>query len=281
MKRNILFLIVCLFGWNVCAQDFFSAYDQYIKSTNQQLIEDAVMSGIYLVETSYQLEDSTGQRFGIDGKPYFNRFERVGFAMNGAIVLPSHVFQPWVKDVSVNQYRNDYKPVLLDLKMRNWQDSVFHPIDSMNIHDTISLWDGYVAARQKGVAGFTVDTEAGSKEGWLILVMNKNKKPTLQCIRKPIQIDSIGEQTVEVPSSLQNVMGGVYVLPVIEGVGRITFKLCGVVAPAANGNRLTVMHPFVGKDYTERIGGVSKGGKLQPVKMADKVVMVHKKTKKK
>lgn len=278
MKGRLLFILL-LIGTVSYAQSI--SFNTLMRSSNQQLIEQAVEKGISLIETSYQLEDTTGQRFGIDGKPYFNRFVRVGFAMNGAIVLPSHVFQPWVKDASVNQYRNDYKPVLLDLKMRNWQDSVFHPIDSMNIHDTISLWNGYVAARQKGIDGFTVDTEAGNKEGWLVLVLKENKKPTLQCIRKPIQIDSIGEQTVEVPLALQDVMGGVYVVPVMEGVGHITFKLCGVVAPAANGNRLTVMHPFVGKDYTGRIGGLSKGGKLQPVKMADKVVVVHKKTKKK
>lgn len=267
--KKIFYIGVCLFVVGICQAQNLSTFSRMLKSNNQQLIEDAVKDGLYLFETSYQFEDSTKQRFGADDKPFFNRLTFVGFALNGGVAVPQQVFKPWEGDELAEPYLELYNPVLYEVKVRAWQDSVLHPIDSFAITDKVKLWEEYGAVLKKKFIGLDVDTTAGEKDGWMVMVINP-ENPQLQCTRKELRIDSIGEQRVDAPSSVQEVLGGIYVQPVVERVGRINFRICGVLMPMKKGNRLTIVHPFVGKDYNKELNKAHVG-KLQPVKNETKV----------
>lgn len=243
------------------AQGF--SINSFFRSSCQQLIEDAVQDGLYIVESSYLLEDSTGQRFGLDGKPYFNRMRYAGFAMNGGDIIPSEAFRPWLGDAEFAPYKETYKPVLYGVNLRAKNDTAFHSIESLAFKDTVQLWDGYIVARKKEIKGFEPDTTIGEKDGWLVLLGSDDAD--IRCMQKSIEVTEAGKQTVEVPSELSALIGGVYVVPVVEKVGQITFQLCGVVLPSQGGKQLTICHPFVGKNYSKELNPASKGGKLQPI----------------
>jgi len=266
MKLKIIsFLILC--SSVCCAQGF--KINSLLRSGNQQIIESAVKDGLFVMESYYQLEDSTGQRFGLDGKAYFNEMEYAGFAIDGFAVVPEKVFKPWKEDNSVNQYLDAYKPVLYEVKMRNIQDSVATSIDSLSFGDTIRLCTGYIAMQKKEVQGLAIDTARGDKDGWLILAVKNNNTVSMQCIRKPVPVESNEEQVLEFPTAFSTVLGGIYVVPEVERVGSVVFKLCGIVQSCEGGNRLTVLFPFVSQNYANRLKTASKGGKLHPIKTAD------------
>ncbi len=244
-------------------------FNSLLKSPSRQIVEEAVQEGLFLVESSYVLQDSTGQRFGLDRKPFFNRFDYVGIALNGGTIMPSNALSPWSNDEQFKPYRDSHTPVTFEIKMRPVKDTVFLPIEEMDYKDTVALWDGYIIARKKDMKGFILDTTSGKKEGWLVLITDENS--AIQCIHKPILIDGADTQQIEVPSSLPKVYGGIYVEPVVEGIGQISFKLCGIVLPSDGGKKLNIQFPFRGNDYSEKMKPSLKGGKLQPIADTKKV----------
>ena len=237
--------------------------DALLRSDNQELIKNAVQGGLYIVESSYQLEDSTGQRFGMDGKNYFSRVDNIGFVIDNGIVVPDDVLKPWRTDESFNHYANTHKPVLHEVSLRLINDSTSRTISSEKTSNMIALWKGYVGIQDNTITGFSVDTTIGVKDGWMVLLYDHGEK-NIRCIRKQISIDSIGEQRVTVPSDLRRVMGGIYVVPKVYSAGQIIFMLCGVVLPTKGGKQLTILNPFVGTDYSEFMKPISVG-KLQPI----------------
>lgn len=263
-KRILIFLSFCS---TMCLSQGLNI-NSLLRSSSQQLIEDAVQNGIYLIQSSYQLEDSTGQRFGLDGQPFFNRLEYFGCILNGGIIIPDEAFRPWQEDQEIKQYIDSYKPVLYEVNIRTLKDSIFHSMDSLAFKDTVCLWNGYVAARKKNIQGFEIDTTAGNKDGWLILIDYDDYAIT--SIHKSVQIISEGKQIIEVPTALPKILGGVYVVPTVKSIGQVTFQLGGIVLPADGGKKLTILYPFLGKNYAKQLNPISKGGTIQPIKVDDK-----------
>lgn len=265
MKKSIPFLI--LFFSTACIAQGFNI-NLFKQSTSQILIEETVTKGLFIVESSYQFEDTTGQRFGLDSLPYFNRKEQVGCLLDENIVVPITFFQPWQEDDMAKQYMDEYRPVLHEVKIRAIENSEVKSVDSTLLKDTTNLWEGYTAVHKQEVQGFMIDTTSGNKDGWLVFISADH--PNTQCIHKPIEDVQLGEQIVTVPSELSEVIGGVYVVPVVERVGQIIFKLCGVIRPSKGGRQLTIMFPFVNRDYKEQLISKTKKGKLIPIAAEEK-----------
>ena len=260
MKKFILFVFA--FSAVLCNAQGFSIQTM-MRSSSQQLIEEAVQGGLYVVESSYVLEDTTGQRFGLDGNSYFNRLSYAGFALKGGVIIPAAAFSPWGEDPSFEPYKNAYRPVLFGMNIRMIGDTASLSIESLAFKDTISLWDGMIAARKSDIAGFAVDTTSGEKDGWFILI--EKEKNTILSIHKAIAISSQKPQRVNLPYNIANVLGGIYVVPQVEGVGKVCFRVCGIVPPSEAGKQLTVLPAFLGNDYSKQLNPSIKGGKLQPI----------------
>ncbi|MBQ7258916.1 MAG: hypothetical protein IJS57_03110 [Paludibacteraceae bacterium] len=260
MKKIIL--LVSAFAAVLCNAQGFSIQTM-MRSSSQQLIEEAVQGGLYVVESSYVLEDTLGQRFGLDGNPYFNRLSYAGFALKGGVIIPTATFSPWGEDPSFEPYQNNYRPILYGVTIRMMKDTVAHSIESLAFKDTISLCEGFIAARKNDIVGFETDTTSGEKDGWFILI--EKEKNTILSIHKSISISSNETQRVNLPYNISDVLGGIYVVPQVEKVGHVAFQICGIVLPSEAGKQLTLLPAFLGNNYAKQLAPSLKSSKLQPI----------------
>lgn len=215
------------------------------RSSNQQLIQDAISDALYIINSSYLLQDSTGNQFGRQGKEYFNQLLFFNCAINNAYILPSYALTPWNNDPEFTQYKTQYQPLLQQLQIRNINDTAFFTIDSTTLNNKQPITPSYISLPKPQLQGFDIDTTKGPKDGWLCLItQNDNEQLEIRCINYKINIDSTQLINVKIQSIFPKTLGGVYLNPVISKPGNINFKLCGIIQPAPQGNSFNIDLPF-------------------------------------
>ncbi len=256
----IIFLAVLLPQIAFCAPDV--DIDALLRSDNQDLLKMAVKDGLCMMESSYILQDKeSGQRFGLDGNPYFNKKSYLAVRVDGGLVVWKDALSPWNKDELVQSYLEQYVPEMYRITTQIPGDTSLCVIDTATYGDTLKISDNYRLLRQSS-NGFDIDVSAGKKEGWIIY-LSGNDNPQIKCIRKNILIkDSTAVLDIEVPQLLSSSWGGIYVVPSAEGVGRITCKLCGIIMPVQN-SRVLSLQPLSG---LLNKNGLSKPAKETPKK---------------
>ncbi len=261
MKKYI-FVIFIAISTCVCAQNL--DISSMFKSNNQQLIEDAMRGGLYVVESSYFLQDEAGKTFGRNNQAYFNKQTYLGVALHGKLILSTAAFTPWVGDEDYARYADKYRPIVSELSYSALNDSATVQADSLALNDTTLLAQGIRVLKDSTIQGFRIDNTFGEKDGWLVLVNNNKGTYDLQSIRRKLTIDSTLTHREEMPSELGSVIGGIYVVPNYDRVGCIMFRICGVVEAVEGGKTLTIHTPFAGMEMP-KCHKECKKEQLQPI----------------
>ncbi|MBR1929088.1 MAG: hypothetical protein IJ834_05035 [Paludibacteraceae bacterium] len=216
-----------------------------LPSANQQLIQKTVKDGLFILQTAYILQDSTGNQFGRQGKQYFNQITSFAFAIDNHIITHNNSLTPWLHDDQFQQYKLQYQPFLNQTLIKNITDSAFTDIDSTSIAQAKPIFNSYTALNYPNTQGFDTDTTKGYKDGWLCLLTQPDTTNfEIRCINYPINIDSLPSISANIQSIMPKTLGGVYLNPVISKPGNINFKLCGIIQPAPQGNSFNIDLPF-------------------------------------
>ena len=75
MKKSIIAIVVCVItalGAKAQLTRDLSSFSP-LKSPNQQIIEQVVNSGVFIVKQSYELADSADNRYGLSGNKEFDK----------------------------------------------------------------------------------------------------------------------------------------------------------------------------------------------------------------
>ena len=215
-------------------------------TNNQKLIEQAVKSGITIIERTYQLEDSTTrQRFGRYGNEIFGKSRSLGIRVGNSIIVDQKILTPWESDVNFDRFRASHIPVIAsshiieldDTIKKNVvikEDSVFHVTKSL-----ISLPDSSIV-----IEGFAIDMFDQPTEGWMVLITSNKTisewdgTPILYSIyKKNIDFSSDNnEYEVETPQMPNNIWGGVFIIPKQTQIGQLTFTLAGILVKNSDNN---------------------------------------------
>lgn len=211
------------------------------------VVEDAVRNGLWIVESKYSLKDKeTGQHYGRNGLDYFGVAYSPAFSTAGGVVTLKGAANPWEADKTYEKYKSTakYTPVLSS--------------DSVAIRKAFGGDYGQVQAKctfygKDSVAYFTTDAPAGEgfalsgtigkTSGWIVWLclpkgsaMSSKSEVNLNAVYTTIDLGEADEPTkVTPPLGSNELLGGVFVTPVVEKVGLISIQVRGLVAKRDDG----------------------------------------------
>lgn len=267
------------------------SYGQFtFVSNNQQIVREAVEKGFFMSKQSFQICDrESGELFGLNGKKEFGIQYTIGVKVSGGYVLTDMAVRPWVYNSKFDKYKDKYDPVFYEAMYSELGGKPkYEPLD-YSLTNQEELTDEALYLFSSGTfnqTGFVVDTDAGEKNGWVVWFIAKKDADFEKSVdinytifRQDIKVGEGQEfSDIEMPTTEQTVMGGVYVVPYYPNAGVIEFRLCGFIAKVDNSWK--IICPFVGKEIAakpaddkvtdEDVVQEDGGGELTPVGNKDK-----------
>lgn len=237
--KKVNILLAVLFGATGVASAQFS--QSMFNSPNQQLVEQAVRNGIVLMRSDYQLLDTvTNERYGWNHREMFNSVYSVGIKAGDSYMVSDRFVRPWSYD---GRYLGltgvAYVPVVSRTVCRMMSDTVMTEIDyaASEIYPLEDSLAYLVGGTAREVRGFSVDSAAGDKDGWLVWVvaedstLSDDSELSLVTYRHSMTLDkdTLCYQLPDLVTS-EYVVGGFYVVPQNTAVGVLDFKLAGFAA---------------------------------------------------
>lgn len=210
-------------------------------SPNQQLVEQAVRNGVVLLRQDYQLLDTvTNERYGWNHRDMFNSVYSVGIKVGDGYVVSDRFMRPWSYDGRYLDLTGvTYVPVVSKTMGRIITDTVMTEI-KYGVSDVCPLEDSLayrIDCEDSELEGFTVNSSAGAKDGWLVWVvaedstLSDSSDLSLVTYRYSMTLDddTLSYRLPE-PVASDYIVGGFYVVPQNTSVGKLDFKLVGFAA---------------------------------------------------
>lgn len=273
-KRLIILTFVLALATMVKAQDFTFVFggDDLIKKVNGKTFA--------LVEQMYQLKDSKGNVYGLNGNEEFGRTYSLGFVTEEGLVVTDKAIRPWDYDSIYHQYKNDknYEPVLYetDIMLFGEKDTVRMECTEESFKNIGSGLFMMPCLHPNG--GLALSDTTGKVDGWMVWAMH----PTSNEMSKDLDyhVYVVHTQAVNVkdndfvvnpPQNMERTIGGFFVVPHITKVGCVSFELCGMANKLGDDWRLqSIVHPKKKSEEKQPKAGTDEekpkpsGGKLTP-----------------
>lgn len=253
MKRNILICLALCWLNTVTGQIALT-------SDNQQLIEDVIKTGLFLSKQSFQICDKeTGELFGLNGKKEFGIQYSVGVKVPNGFCLTDKAVRPWLYNSKYVRYKEKYDPVFYQATFSELKENAeYNSLDYASTKPE-EVMDSVIyrfSSNTFGEKGFVLDSTKGKKDGWVIWVnadQNIDFEQTLNLnyiiYRKVLTVNERNRSfDINKPNTEQNVLGGIYVVPVYTAIGIVEFRLCGLILSI--NDEWKVCCPFVGLTNT-------------------------------
>lgn len=258
-------------------------------SAASKIIEKTVRPGLFIVKRSFQLQDRKSKElFGLNGRPEFGIEYSVGIKTPHGFCVTNQALKPWIYNNSFKKYEGKYLPVISKSEYVELnKDSSFVEIDELE-NEKYILCDSSIYQYESGLfqgQSFKIDTIEGKKKGWLILLTHSTNTDisdlsnlSFLCQEKEFLVnnttcnDSLGR----IPSD-GIILGGVFVIPVFKGIGKLELHLCGILSKTDN--HWKVHFPFLKKEDNNNLSEVEEITESKEEK--DELTPVEKKSKSK
>ena len=113
--------------------------------------------------------------------------------------------------------------------------------------------------------GLDYDIAEGVQKGWVVWAytdkdadLNKTAKLSFVYIEKELNVATDGKESV-LPPKDKNILGGIFIVPSVTGVGVVKFLLCGIITEKED--KWNVSFPFVGIKEND---GLQKKSNVEP-----------------
>ncbi|MDR1592995.1 MAG: hypothetical protein LBS43_00745 [Prevotellaceae bacterium] len=274
MKR-IFYIIVCgMLNLAAGAQNLQLPGLQL--SSNQQLIEDAVKDGLFVIRQNYQIKDTsttppTYYRWGND--PHLGTVYALGIKVRGGFYGDNRILFPWNSDTRYEEYRNiaNYVPVISETNWRS-PDSTHYgtapfSADSCTLHsDSLAV---HVKSAMFAGRGFNENYSPGEKDGWLVWAVSDKPLPAADTLPLSLLIYrtklvyEAGKKRYEIknPATDKEILGGLYIVPETGDIGQIIFKLSGILIKIDSKWNVAVLDPNTAASALQSV----RSGRLTPV----------------
>lgn len=203
------------------------------------LVFKAVAPALKIVKQQYRLKKD-GDFFGRNNKPHFGESFSLGVKVAGGTILQNEVLYPWVNDKDYKDVNEagKYTPVLYDSYQKSVVGGDYEKVDfELNTPYVKSVGKDsllYIHSDVYSDFGLNMDTASGEKSGYMLWVYETDGECDYKV--EALNLQASVESTV-IPmktSSPSKVLGGVYVIPVNERPGTISFYLVGVASTCNN-----------------------------------------------
>jgi len=258
-------------------------------SAVSRIIEKTVRPGLFVIKRSFQLQDKKSKElFGLNGRPEFGIGYSIGIKTPNGFCLTDQAISPWNYNDAFKKYQGKYIPIISKSEYAELsKDSILGDTFDLTNKCTI-LCDSSIYRYESDIFNgnsFKIDSLAGEKKGWLIwLTAQKNAdlnnfsnleflcQEKVMLVDRSISSDSLGD----IPSDVQ-ILGGVYVIPIFKGIGKLELHLCGVLSKT--NNQWRVCFPFFMKNDGRNVTETEKTEE-KPEEM-DELTPIEKKSKSK
>lgn len=203
------------------------------------LVFKAVAPALKIIKQQYRLKKD-GDFFGRNNKPHFGESFSLGVKVSGGTILQNEVLYPWVNDKDYKDVNEagKYTPVLYESYQKSIIGGDYEKVDfELNTPYVKSVGKDsllYIHSDVYSDFGLNMDTASGEKCGYMLWVYETDGKCDYRV--EALNLQASVESTV-IPmktSSPSKVLGGVYVIPVNERPGTISFYLVGVASTCNN-----------------------------------------------
>ena len=203
------------------------------------IIFHAIAPALKIIKQQYRLKKD-GDFFGRNNKPHFGESFSLGVKVAGGTILQNEVLYPWVNDKDYKDVNEagKYTPVLYDSYQKSVVGGDYEKVDyELNTPYVKSVGKDsllYIHSDVYSDFGLNMDTASGEKSGYMLWVYETDGKCDYRV--EALNLQASVESTV-IPmktSSPSKVLGGVYVIPVNERPGTISFYLVGVASTCNN-----------------------------------------------
>lgn len=231
---------------------------QPTESVENMLVTKIAKDGAFVLSQSYQLEDSVGKFFGLSGNKEFGTETTLALKVKNGYLLYDIARVPWDYNPRFAKLKKRYNPVLFpsqysDLNREARYDSIY-----FNSNELVTIYPEQIYGMKSDTFfndGFSVSHHVGETDGYVIwyvlpheIDINASSDLDIIPIEQKIEIveDRSREYTIPLPQANGTLMGGMYVVPEISGVGRLDFKINGIIIGAEDEWKLVC--PFTEND---------------------------------
>jgi len=240
---------ICISIWSLMICVSLNA-QVWVKSSDQQLIEDAIDGCFFDISQSYRIIDpKTNKVFGRNGNSAFGTVASFGVKTIFGFCIPDMVVHPWNYDSNFDKYKGLYTPVTYKYQIKDSADIV---LDSLQVDKDDCLLHFVNDSTLVG-KGLTLNSIKGNLHGWLVWrVEPQENAPKYIIYKKDLNLTDDAKQfDIEKPSSSFQFSGAIYIIPRQQGVGVLQFDLAGVVCPQ-NGKWVLLPISTFGKPQKEK-----------------------------
>lgn len=236
-----------------------SAGQRVVKSAEQRQVETVVRGGLFCARQGFQLRAREGGGlFGRDGREEFGAGYALGVRVAGGYCLAAPAVRPWDFDAEAEGYAADYEPVATEAAFAPLTAALqFSPArpDAGGRQPLCGDALYHYPAAVSPDSAFTADSYYGEKQGWIVWAVTEGRPGAgaaadFVAYRHTLRLSAdTAAFALAAPVLVggRQVLGGVFVVPVVARVGTVEFRLCGIIAPAPGGG-WTLCCPFAGED---------------------------------
>ena len=200
------------------------------------MVEKSIMSGIFLLDHSYQLVD-TARRIAIgrgESEIYGRSLSLGIITADNFLIVPGAFAEPWRFDTTYRP-RDHYLPKTFEVNARRISDTIFERFK----YDTCLKSDNGLlySVPYNTSHGYYIDIVAGTKKGFYAIFsslkpLSENINSAFACTlyEKELEVKS-GQKVYDVDVSVSkgNVVGGIYVVPCYDDPGTLSYQVVGIM----------------------------------------------------
>lgn len=225
------------------------------KIDTNEIISKAIKEGLFLSRQSYQIVNKiSGQIYGYSGKKEFGIQYSIGIKVPKGFLLFDKAVRPWIYDKNYVKYEEKFDPLFFEAQYSKIGNVAKYDSLDFSLSEQEELIDTTVykfSSNTFGGNGFILDKTSGQKDGWIVWISSnkgsdfKDKANLeLNIYKKVINIsDSSKVYEITKPNLTKDILGGLFMVPVLNGIGIIELHLCGIVLPY--GNAWRIVFPFI------------------------------------
>lgn len=248
-----------------------------ISNDSTVILKKMIKSGLFISKQSFQIYDKENDNlFGLNGKKEFGIQYSVGVKIPDGLLLTDRAVRPWLYDPKYEKYKEKYEPVFFQAMYAEIGDKLHYRTLKYKLSEQQVLLSGglyrFFSTCFDG-KGFVLEKTEGAKSGWLVWITCKKNADLdhstgLDYIihKKEVIVDKRKcTFSIEGPETADNVLLGIYIVPVCSQIGVLEFRLCGIVVPDDKAWKLCC--PFAEENNCEKVESKSQEKVEEPAEL--------------
>lgn len=249
MNKIVFIFVFSLCGLCVNAQSLLGDYlkDVGYEGLHNTIISDAVAPALTIIRQQYRLERG-GEYYGKNKRPFYGETYTLGIKVSGGTVIQRGVVIPWENDQDYHRVKQGgkYKPAFYWSLQKSLSDSIWKTVE-------LELGTQYVSpidrdsllfrhADAMSDFGLPIDETSGKKKGFIVWaysntnIQDSAMQVSLRQVSHQIETSADSVYYSVSPKDAEKIIGGIFVVPVIERTGYIKLQMVGIASKNKEGN---------------------------------------------